>query len=179
MSRLHFWFVVVPIVSAISLFATRAGAATDLFLNIAEAPGESRDARHPGWIDVVSYDELVAGSTRSFAVVMKYNKAVPKLLAATTTNQTYKLMSLDLRKAGPVPLVVLSIKFEGVRIASVTTQSTQGADWSTVRVTFICDRATWTYVSQKVDGSPDATVTWTTDFRGSAPIKLEPIPRVQ
>ncbi len=170
------------LVAAVVVFATsRADAAmVDGFIQIAEAPGESMDARHPGWISVDSYSDTVSGGTRGFAFTMVMNRAYPKLLAATTSGQVFKLLTLELRKAGTTQFVFLNAKFENVRIANVSTSlSTSGAILPLVAVSFTCDRATWTYTPQKPDGSPDAAVVNTIDFRAAAPpaIVLPDIPR--
>ena len=69
------------------------------------------------------------------------------------------------------------MRFEGVRVASVTTAFSQ--DVPLVRVVFTCDKATWTYWTLRQDGTLDAQFQWTSDFRGPAPLKLEDVPRVR
>lgn len=152
----------------------------DSFIQIAEAPGESTDPKHAGWINVDSYSDTVSGGTRGFAFSMTMNRAYPKLLAATTSGQVLKLLTLEMRKAGTTQIILLNVRFENVRIANVsTTLSTSSMTPPLVNVSFTCDRATWTYTPQKPDGTPDTPIVTTIDFRAAAPpaIVLPDIPR--
>jgi len=90
--------------------------AFDAFLNIATIPGESTDAKHKGWIEILSYSMGVsqpsAGSRSSggaitgqrcdhadFSVVKTLDKASPKLFFACCKGEHITTVKLELSRA--------------------------------------------------------------------------------
>jgi type VI secretion system secreted protein Hcp len=113
-------------------------AAVDYFLKIDGIPGESRDSKHKGEIELQSFSW---GETRAvpsggggragkvqmqdFHFVMTVNKASPKLFLACASGQHLKNATLVARKAGKDQQEFLLYKFTDVLISSY---QTGGAD---------------------------------------------------
>ncbi len=104
----------------------------DYFLKIDGIPGESRDAKHKGEIELVSFAWGVdverggggggGGSGRArfepFHFTMLTNKASPQLFLATVTGKHLKEATLSVRRAGKQAVEYLKIKFSEVFVTS-------------------------------------------------------------
>jgi type VI secretion system secreted protein Hcp len=160
-----------------------ADAAVEYFLQVPDAPGESADAKFPGWINVKEYEEHIAGSTRSFAFTANVNRSTPRLVGAAVTGKVFSTVTLVDRRTGGQQQTFYNVKFENVRITSVTSNATASGDVIPLyRFTFTCDRATWTYYVQKPDGTLDLQnpIVVTADFKAAvAPLPTIEIPRVR
>jgi len=105
----------------------------DYFLKIDGIQGESRDAKHKGEIELVSFAWGVdvasgggggggGGGGRArfepFHVTMLTNKASPQLFLATVSGKHLKEATLSVRRAGKQALEYLKIKFTEVFVTS-------------------------------------------------------------
>ena len=105
----------------------------DYFLKIDGIQGESRDAKHKGEIELVSFAWGVdvesgggggggGGSGRArfepFHFTMLTNKASPQLFLATVTGKHLKEATLSVRRAGKQAVEYLKIKFSEVFVTS-------------------------------------------------------------
>ena len=148
-------------------------AAVDYFLKIDGVPGESRDVKHKGEIDLESFSwgESSTGSpigagggagagkvhVEDLHVVMKMNKASPLLFLACATGQHFKQAILTARKAGKAQVEFLVFKFSDLLVSSYQTGGS--ADFEpTDHVSFNFSRIEVEYRPQKQDGSLDTPV---------------------
>jgi type VI secretion system secreted protein Hcp len=117
-------------------------AAVDYFLKIDGIPGESRDSKHKGEIELESFSwgatqALHSGGgggggagkvqMQDFHFVMSMNKASPKLFLACASGQHLKHATLVGRKAGKGQQEFLLYKFTDVLISSYQTGGTDDA----------------------------------------------------
>jgi type VI secretion system secreted protein Hcp len=149
--------------------------ATDYFLQIAGIPGESQDAKHKDWIDVLSWSwgESHPGAPatgsgtgtgkvnfQDFAFAMRVSKASPALFLACASGKHIKEAQLVARKAGSKGAQeYLSWTFSDVLVSSYVTSGSGGDDIVHDAVTLNFSKAVVSYKAQKADGSLDAPVT--------------------
>jgi type VI secretion system secreted protein Hcp len=147
--------------------------AADYFLQIAGITGESTDAKHKGWIDVLSWSwsesnpgtQVVGGAggagkvqMQDLQVMTEMSKASPALFAACASGQHMKDAKLAGVKAGAMQQEFLTITLKDVIITSYSTAASScdgvmdsaSLGFSSIQVE---------YRPQKADGSLDAAVT--------------------
>ena len=155
--------------------------AVDYFLQIAGIEGESRDVKHKGWLDVLSWSwgESNPGSHASgggggtgkttpqdFHYVSPVSKASPKLFRACAVGQHFKEAKLVARKAGKAQQEFLSWTFSDVLVSSYQTGGTELAlPLDQVSLSFA--KVKVEYKAQKADGSLDAAISAGFDFKGN------------
>jgi type VI secretion system secreted protein Hcp len=143
-------------------------AAVDYFLKIDGIPGESRDPKHKGEIELESFSWGVAqtGSpgagggggagkvqVHDFHFVMTVNKASPKLFLACASGQHIKQATFVGRKAGKGQQEFLLYKFTDVLISSYQTGGGSGETLPMDQVSLSFARIEMEYRPQKPDGS--------------------------
>jgi type VI secretion system secreted protein Hcp len=143
-------------------------AAVDYFLKIDGIPGESRDRKHKGEIELESFRWGVAqtGSpgagggggagkvqVHDFHFVMTVNKASPKLFLACASGQHIKQATFVGRKAGKGQQEFLLYKFTDVLISSYQTGGGSGETLPMDQVSLSFARIEMEYRPQKADGS--------------------------
>jgi type VI secretion system secreted protein Hcp len=146
--------------------------AVDMFMKIGALQGESKDSKHGGEIDVLSWSWGVsnAGSahTGGGAGAGKVNvqdlsftkwidKSSPDLLLACCDGKHFDEATLTVRKAGEHPLEYLKIKMNTVFITSVSTGGSGGEDRLTENVTLNFGRVKVAYAEQTEKGGGGAT----------------------
>jgi len=141
--------------------------AFDAFLKIDGIPGESSDALHQDWIEVLSFTHQMdqpASATASsaggataervnhgtFNIRHLLDKASPKLYAACCSGKHLKEVSLELCRAGGDKVKYLEIKLEQVLVSKVETGG-QAHDegFPSEQIRFSYGRIKWTYTQQK------------------------------
>jgi type VI secretion system secreted protein Hcp len=146
----------------------------DYFLKIEGVDGESKDARHPGEIELASFnwgetnsgsggDHGGAGFGKTIAQDLQFakrvDKASPKLFIACATGEHFKKAVLIGRRAGAEQQEFLKLTLEDL---SVTAYQLGGAtDSGTVpmdQVALRFAKLEVSYRSQKNDGSLDAEI---------------------
>ena len=152
--------------------------AFDAFIKIDGIPGESTDAKHKDWIEVVSYNHKIeqpASSTASsvggataervnhgtFNIVHQIDKATPKLLEACCTGKHIKEVIIELCRAGGDKIKYMEIKLEQVLISRVEAvgASEAGLGYPTETVALSYGKIKWTYTQQKrADGAAGGNV---------------------
>lgn len=145
-------------------------AAVDYFLKIDGVEGESKDSKHKGEIDVLSWSwgESNSGShatgggggagkvaMQDFHFTMKVNKASPKLLQNCASGKTCAKAMLTCRKSGSdKPQEYLLITFTDVIISSFQTGGSGGSDIVPVdQISLNFAKIEYEYKEQKPDGS--------------------------
>jgi len=133
----------------------------DYFLKIDGIPGESKDAKHKDWIDLVSFSWVVtqpgsgagggggAGRPKfeDFHFVMRVNKASPQLFLASVTGKHIKEASLNIRRPGSSGLEYLKIKFGDILVTSF--QETAGEEAPQETIGFNFGRIAMDYTPQQ------------------------------
>jgi type VI secretion system secreted protein Hcp len=115
----------------------------DMFLKIAGIPGESRDKKHGGEIDVLSWAWGVSNSgsahtgggagsgkcdVQDFSFTMFVSKASPDLALCCCNGKHIAEATLTVRKAGENPLEYLIVKFMDLIVTSYQTGGAKSGD---------------------------------------------------
>jgi len=118
-------------------------AAVDYFLKITGVDGESKDSKHKGEIEILSWQfghqqmgsegsgggggagKVLAGD---FSFIMKVSKASPKLFLACATGEHYKTAVVVARKAGKEQQEYLKWTFTDLLVTSFHTSGSGGSD---------------------------------------------------
>jgi type VI secretion system secreted protein Hcp len=146
-------------------------AAFAYFLELDGIVGESKDARHPGEIELLSFSwgeiEAVAAAgggggagkvqLEDLHVVMKESKASPPLFLSCASGRHFKQAVLTGRTPGNVPLEFLVIKLTDVVVSSYRTGGGTAA-FPDDQVSLNFAKIEFTFTAQKPDGSPDVPV---------------------
>ena len=138
MERKGFIFVSLGIIVLISLALVPSTGQAASFLKIDGIAGESRDAAHAGWIDVVSHRWLTPvpsvrpggtarGGAGSLVVTKKVNLA-STMLSATASNKTMLPVVVFSYPSQANPLEYMKVTLENVVIQSVTVGGSGGED---------------------------------------------------
>lgn len=142
--------------------------AVDMFIKIADAPGESVDEKHKDEIDVLAWSWGMSQSGTTHAgpgagagkvnvqdlSFTKYvDKASPLLMLFCSNGKHVAEATLVVRKAGETPLEYMVIVMKDLIISSVSTGGSGGEDRLTENVTLNFAEVEYTYTVQKKDGS--------------------------
>jgi type VI secretion system secreted protein Hcp len=147
--------------------------AVDYFLQIDGIEGESVDAKHKAWIDVLSWSwgETQPGapvvgsgggagkvSMQDFNFVTRVSKASPRLFLACANGQHFKEARLVGRKAGKEQQEFLTWTFSDILVTSYQTGGSQGAELPTDSASLNFSKVKVEYRAQKADGTLDAPI---------------------
>ena len=139
----------------------------DYYLQITGIAGESKEAKHKDWIDVLSWSfgETNAGTAvtgggagagkvqmSDFSFMKATSKASPKLFLACAQGQRMKEAKLSAVKAGAMQQEYLSWTFSDVLISSYQTTGS-GGDISMDSVSLAFSKVQVEYKPQNPDGS--------------------------
>ena len=149
-------------------------AAVDYFLKLDGISGESKDAKHKGEIEVLSFSfgETNSGSggpgggggagkvqMSDFSFTARTSKASPQLFLHCAQGKHLKQAILTVRKAGGSQQEYLKIKLNDILVSSYALGGSEGARRAARRM---CSRSTSSALvrlrAQKADGSLDAPV---------------------
>lgn len=144
-------------------------AHVDYFLKIEGIPGESKDGKHKGEIDVLSYS---LGATQSgsmaygtgggagksqfqdFYFTMKTNVASPKLMDACTSGEHVSKAVLTVRKAGKDQQEFFKITMTDFIVSSYHSSDSVGGDsLPTDSISLNFAKIEFQYKEQKADGT--------------------------
>lgn len=154
--------------------------AVDMFLELDKIKGESRDSKHKGDIDILSWSWGLSQSSSAHVAagagvgkanfqdisITKYvDKASVTLMEHVATGDHIDKAKLVVRKAGGKPLEYIIIDLKKVFVASYSTGGSGGEDLLTENITLNFAEVKVTYVPQKADGTGDAKI----DFGFSIP----------
>ena len=142
--------------------------AVDFFLKIDGIPGESKDSKHSGEIDVLAFSwglsQTGIGHTGGGGGAGKANfqdlsfthhvdASSTALMYACASGKHIPSAILVARKAGEKPLEYLKIKLTDILVTSVSTGGSGGEERQTANVTLNYAKVTVEYTEQKADGS--------------------------
>jgi type VI secretion system secreted protein Hcp len=152
--------------------------AVDVFLKLGDIKGESKDSKHAGEIDVLSWSWGVsqtgvmshgggggAGKANfsDLSFVHQLDKASPVLMAACATGEHIKEGTLISRKAGKGQQEYLIVKMNDILITSVQPSGSNEHPMESVSMQFA--KINVEYKPQKDDGSLDAGVHFKYDVK--------------
>lgn len=173
------------VVTCALLSGTRAIAAVDMFLKLADSQGailiegESLDSKHAKEIMVSSFSQgitvptTVGGGGAGKAVFSDINisklldKASPLLYSYAAQGRHIPQAVLTLRKSGATQFEFYRITLTDVLITSV--QTAGGGDIPSESLSLNYSKIEWRYVPQKADGSSDTPVVTTWNLATNTP----------
>jgi type VI secretion system secreted protein Hcp len=154
--------------------------AVDVFLAIGDIKGESKDSKHEGEIDVLSWSWGISNATSmstgggggagkanfsDLNIMHAVDKASPVLMTKCATGEHIKEGTLTLRKAGKGQQEYLIIKMNDILITSV--QPSGSSEHPMESVSFQYSKIVLEYKAQKEDGSLDAGVFFKYDVKAN------------
>ena len=152
--------------------------AVDVFLKLGDIKGESKDAKHAGEIDVLSWSWGVSqtGTAASgggagagkvnfsdLNFTHKVDKASPLLMKACATGQHVKEATLVSRKAGKTQQEYLIIKMSDILVTGVQPSSAGEDPMESVSMQFA--KIDLEYKPQKADGTLDSAIHFIYDIK--------------
>jgi type VI secretion system secreted protein Hcp len=157
--------------------------AVDMFIKIGDIKGESQDSKHKGEIDVLAWSWGITqsgnmhaggggGSGKANVQDLSFTKYVDTasagLMRACAIGDHIPKATLVVRKAGgKSPVEYIKIELDGLIVSSISTGGSGGEDRLTENVTLNFSKINYQYLSQKLDGSPDATFPFSFDIKQS------------
>ena len=134
-------------------FALPAQAALNAYMKMNGVPGESRDARHLGWIEIGSVqldqarNSMSAGGATSgaggrkihfneFTITKRTDAASPKLFEAATKGKHFPNVTIEMRKAGGTQQEFLVFKLENVLVSSYRAAGSGGGPEESMTLNF-------------------------------------------
>jgi type VI secretion system secreted protein Hcp len=159
--------------------------AVDMFMNIKDVKGESKDKTHPNEIDVLAWSWGLSNSgsahvgggagagkvnVQDLSFTKWLDSSSPVLMKAACDGKHFTEATLVVRKAGEKPIEYLKIKLEEVLITSVSGGGSGGEDRLTENVTLNFGKVSVDYTPQKADGSKDKDVTMGWDVTANTPL---------
>ena len=152
--------------------------AVDVFLKLGDIKGESKDSKHAGEIDVLSWSWGVsqtgsmghgggggAGKANftDLNIMHAVDKASPVLMSKCATGEHIKEATLVSRKAGKGQQEYMIVKMKEVFVTSV--QQSGSSEHPTESVSLAFSHVDLEYKPQKADGSLDAGVHFMYDLK--------------
>ncbi len=142
--------------------------AFDAYLKIEGIPGESTDASHKDWIEILSFSHMLtqrpSGSASAkggaagercdhhpFTIVKALDKATPKLAEACCEGRHIKEVLFTLNRAGGEKLEYFRVTLTEVMVTSVRPGGTSsgGESMPLEEISFNYGKIEWTYTQQK------------------------------
>lgn len=157
-------FLVLAIVGASSLLTPVK--ADDLYFRLDGIEGESSDAHHSKWIELVSFCHGAAqgsdtgrGVFDAFVVRHHIDKATPKFQEACMKGMRIGTGEVHVcRQVSGAQSVVYKVKLEGIKISHAVATAEKQADGSVVtdeEVKMIVNKLTWTATTLEQSASAD------------------------
>lgn len=158
--------------------------AMDMFIQIGDLKGESRDKVHKEKIDVLAWSWGVSNSgsagmgggagagkanVQDLSITKYIDKSSCSLLNAACVGKHFPTATLIVRKAGGKPLEYLTITLTEVLITSVSTGGSGGEDRLTENVSLNFAKVKVDYIEQKADGTEGDKPTMTYDIAQNIP----------
>ena len=154
--------------------------AVDYFLQIAGIEGESRDVKHKGWLDVLSWSwgESNPGAPvggggggagkvdmSDFNFMTTTSKASPKLFLACAAGQHFKEAKLVGLKAGKDQQEYLTWTFSDILVSAFQVSASSEVPAESVSLSYA--KVKLEYLQQKADGSLDAPISAGWDLKAN------------
>jgi len=155
--------------------------AVDYFLQIAGIEGESKDAKHKGWLDVLSWswgesrpEAPHAGggggagkvNMQDLSFITRAGKASPKLFLACAAGQHFKEATLvGVMATDKAQQQFLTWTLSDILVSSFQTSASEEVPTESVSLNFA--KVNVEYRSQKADGSLDAPISAGWDLKAN------------
>ena len=138
-----------------------------MFMKIGQIEGESKDAAHPGEMDVLAYSLGFSNSgtthvgtgagtgkanAQDLSVTTYVSKASLPLVTAVCIGKIFPAATLTIRKAGANPIEFLKIRMEEVLVTSDSSGGSGGEDRLTENYSLNYARIIFTYTGQDPSG---------------------------
>ena len=148
--------------------------AVDMFIQIGDIKGESRDKAHKEKIDVLAWSWGMSNSgsahvgggagagkvnVQDISITKYVDKASVDVMLAACNGKHFKDALLIVRKAGENPVEYLKISMTEVLVSSVSTGGSGGEDRLTENISLNFAKVKVEYTPQKQDGTADKTMT--------------------
>ena len=158
----------VVLAIALSLAASPALAAVDMFIKIGDIKGESADKSHKDEIDVLSWSWGMSQSgsfhvgggggsgkvnIQDLSFTKWVDKSTPNLMMACSKGTHIPDATVVVRKAGDSPLEYITLEMKKVMVTSVSTGGSGGEDRLTENVTLNFAHCQLTYKGQDDAGA--------------------------
>jgi type VI secretion system secreted protein Hcp len=152
--------------------------AVDVFLKLGNIKGEAKDAKHPEWIEVLSWSWGMsqtgsmhygtgggAGKVNvsDLSIMKRTDIASTDIMLKCATGKHYPDATLVMRKAGDKPLEFLTIKMKEVLISSVQTSASSEEPMESLSLNFA--EVNVKYVAQEASGAEGKSPDFTYNFR--------------
>jgi len=147
------------------------GPGFDLFMLIEEMPGESTDARHKGWIEVLSFRHEVSQPTppspidgipehQDFTIYKHIDKSSPKLFLYVNTGESIPEARLELSRNGTTVMVYIlkDVLVTSLRLRHIE-EVTLGSFEPIEEVSFAYSQILLEYTPVDEAGQPETPVT--------------------
>ena len=164
--------------------------AFDAFMKLASVPGESTDAKHTEWIEILSFSHgmsqpsLAQASAKGgmttgrvdmhdFSVVKTLDKASPKLALACCKGEHFATVQIELCRNSGDKQKYMEYKFSDVVVSSVRPGGTAhgGDDLPLEEVSFRFGKIEWNYTAlDNKSGKPKGSVTGGWDLTKNAAV---------
>ncbi|MGI0077522.1 MAG: Hcp family type VI secretion system effector [Nitrosopumilaceae archaeon] len=181
---MRFEILVIAILgfTIIASTASQAFAAVDYFLKIDGVDGESKDDKHKGEIDIMSWSfgasqsgsMVMGGGGGAGKVVMQdfhftksIDKASPKLFEALATGAHLKEAKLVLRSPGDSQAEYMVITLSDVLVSSYSTSGASGGDRPMEEVSLNFAKITMSYMELDASGRAGASVNFGWDVKAN------------
>jgi type VI secretion system secreted protein Hcp len=159
--------------------------AVDMFLKIATVDGETKDKAKIAdkEIDILAWSWGISNSGtahmgggagagkanfQDISVTKYVDSASHALMLGCATGEHFATAKLTVRKAGKTPIEYIVIEMHEVMITSVSTGGSGGEDRLTENISLNFGKVTFTYTTQKVDGTADAKLPFTYDIAANS-----------
>lgn len=158
--------------------------ALEVFAKVGDVVGDSTDARHVGWIDVLSFDwgvEVASGSSsgsgagsgrpdpRDLVLTAATSSASPRLFLACATGRRFPQAEVHVRRSGDRG-VFLTLLITEVSIPKFELGASAGTSGPVDQFALAFRRFTMSYARQRPDGTLDTPVTAGFDFVSNSPL---------
>jgi type VI secretion system secreted protein Hcp len=145
-------------------------AAVDMFLKIPDIKGESQDAEHKDWIDVLSWSWGLSKDSRGKVCVQdlslfKYlDSSTPDLIQSMPADTTFRTADLEVWQGRERGRLVLRMLLNGVSVSSVSTGGSGGEDRLTENISLNFSELEGTYTVLRDDGGPGEELEFTVPY---------------
>ena len=158
--------------------------AVDMFLKFApEVKGESKDAKHPGEIDILAWSWGLSNSgtaqtgggggagkvnVQDVSLTKYVDLSSSTLLQGVSQGKHFTSATLTVRKAGGDPLEYIVIEFDEVLVTSISVGGSGGEDRLTENVSLNFAKFKYKYTEQLDTGGAGTQGTWNWNISANA-----------
>ncbi|MHA2224546.1 MAG: Hcp family type VI secretion system effector [Candidatus Hodarchaeales archaeon] len=161
-----------PVTASTDELQSPTSSSVGMYLKIEGIDGESTDAAHDKWIDVIAYShslysdiDMATGGERStgsvkhspLRITKKVDKTTPKLYEKCFTASFIPTATLEFWSGGESPKRFFMIELQNVIISSVQGYGTVD-DRPTETVSIVYDKIKWTYTEYDLAGNSKGNV---------------------